>query len=174
MADVPDLLHPGFVNAERRVELIKAGAANVGGAFIALTASKRVICNKQATAVCNEYGCTFNGLDARPGANETVIARLTAGRFEATANRGGGGGLPEGITLTDKPALASAYAKPQFRNKKRPAAAAAMPALNRLWLAAPRAFGDGRVGLASAGSVFINVIGSPRDSRCRPNIVIAI
>ena len=60
--------------------------------------------------------------------------------------------------MTDKLALASAYAKPQIRNKKRPAAAAAMPALNRLWLAAPRAFGHGRMGLASAGFAFINVM----------------
>jgi hypothetical protein len=69
------------------------------------------------------------------------------------------GGEPEGITLTEKLALALAYAKPQIRTKKRPAAAAAMPTLNRLWLAAPRAVGHGRVVLASAGSAFINVIG---------------
>jgi hypothetical protein len=33
------------------------------------------------------------------------------------------------------------------------------PRQNRLWLAAPRAVGHGRVVLASAGSAFINVIG---------------
>jgi hypothetical protein len=71
------------------------------------------------------------------------------------------GGEPEGTTWTDKLALASAYAKSQIRSKKRLAAAGAMPALNKLRLAAPRAFGDGRAGLAPADSVFINVIGSP-------------
>jgi hypothetical protein len=32
------------------------------------------------------------------------------------------GGMPEGITLTEKLALALAYAKPHIRTKKRPAA----------------------------------------------------
>jgi hypothetical protein len=78
---------------------------------------------------------------------------------------------PEGTTPTDKLTPASAYAKPQIRTKRRLAGAEAMPARNKLRLAAPRAFSHSRARLAAAGSVFINVIGSPSGRPMPSNIV---